>query len=215
MLGISGPRTRTSQGTGLNQGGDTIATEEEKITLLRQSITDAPLIWKGDYPYFIHPLTDGVPRQEAELLAAARDLVMQRVDWDDIDIILGIEAMGLPLAAALNLASGKPLVVGRKRSYGLPGEYTIDQSTGYSKGEIFLNDIKVGDRVLLVDDVVSTGGTLEPILRAISAMGAIVADCWVIFDKDDGMQRLRGLFNCPLNSLLKIAIIEGKTVVVD
>jgi adenine phosphoribosyltransferase len=199
----------------LNQGGDTIATEEEKITLLRQSITDAPLIWKGDYPYFIHPLTDGVPRQEAELLAAARDLVMRRVDWDEIDIILGIEAMGLPLAVALSLASGKPLVVGRKRSYGLPGEYAIDQSTGYSKGEIFLNDIKVGDRVLLVDDVVSTGGTLEPILRAISAMGAIVADCWVIFDKDDGMQRLRDLFNCPLNSLLKIAIIEGKTVVMD
>ncbi len=156
-----------------------------------------------------------MPRQDAELLAAARDLVMQRVEWEGIDIILGIEAMGLPLAAALSLASGKPLVVGRKRSYGLPGEYAIDQSTGYSKGEIFLNDIGNGDRILLVDDVVSTGGTLEPILRAISALGATVADCWVIFDKDDGLQRLRDLFTCPLNSLLKISIIDGNTVVVD
>lgn len=199
----------------MNLGGDTIATEDENIDLLKQSVDNAPLIWKGDYPYFIHPLTDGVPRQDAELLAAARDLVMQRVEWESIDIILGIEAMGLPLAAALSLASGKPLVVGRKRRYGLPGEYAIDQSTGYSKGEIFLNDIGTGERILLVDDVVSTGGTLEPILRAISALGATVADCWVIFDKDDGLQRLRELFTCPLNSLLKISIIDGNTVVVN
>ena len=79
----------------MNQGGDTIASEDEKIALLKQSIDDAPLIWKGDYPYFIHPLTDGVPRQESELLAAARDLVMQKVEWQGIDVILGIEAMGL------------------------------------------------------------------------------------------------------------------------
>ena len=93
----------------MNLGGDTIATEDENIDLLKQSVDNAPLIWKGDYPYFIHPLTDGVPRQDAELLAAARDLVMQRVEWEGIDIILGIEAMGLPLAAALSLASGKQI----------------------------------------------------------------------------------------------------------
>ena len=80
--------------------------------MLKQSIDDAPLIWKGDYPYFIHPLTDGVPRQDAELLAAARDLVMQRVEWEGIDIILGIEAMGLPLAAALSLARYRNVRIG-------------------------------------------------------------------------------------------------------
>ena len=191
------------------------AEPDERLQRLHQSTQDCPVTWKGEYCYFIHPLTDGVPRQNASLLEDARDLVLEMVDWDEVDIILGIEAMGLPLAAARSLASGKPLVVGRKRRYGLPGEYAINQSTGYSKGEIFLNDIGKGDRILLVDDVVSTGGTLEPILRAISALGATVADCWVIFDKDDGLQRLRNLFTCPLNSLLKISIIDGNAVVVD
>ena len=104
-------------------------------------------------------MSDGVPRQSAELLSAARDLISEGVDWDSIDIILGIEAMGIPLAAALCLSSGKPLVIGRKRQYGLPGEVSIDQSTGYSKGEIFLNDIEQGARVLIVDDVVTVSYT--------------------------------------------------------
>tara|TARA_B100002051_G_scaffold7343_1_gene6175 strand:- start:149 stop:670 length:522 start_codon:yes stop_codon:yes gene_type:complete len=132
-----------------------------RVELLKESVANAPVVWKEGYPYFVHPLSDGVPRQSAELLSAARDLISENVDWDSIDIILGIEAMGIPLAAALCLSSGKPLVVGRKRAYGLPGEVSIDQSTGYSKGQIFLNDIEVGARVLIVDDVVSTGGTLH------------------------------------------------------
>ena len=139
---------------------------DARYDLLRQSVIDAPVVMKGDYAYFLHPLSDGVPQQSAELLAAARDLIFEKVDWNNVDIILGIEAMGIPLATALSLSSGKPLVVGRKRTYGLPGEFSIDQTTGYSKGEIYINDINRGDRVLLVDDVVSTGGTLLPILKA-------------------------------------------------
>ena len=87
-----------------------------RVELLKESVANAPVVWKEGYPYFVHPLSDGVPRQSAELLAAARDLISENVDWDCIDIILGIEAMGIPLAAALCLSSGKPLVVGRKRA---------------------------------------------------------------------------------------------------
>ena len=186
-----------------------------RVELLKESVANAPVVWKEGYPYFVHPLSDGVPRQSAELLSAARDLISENVDWDSIDIILGIEAMGIPLAAALCLSSGKPLVVGRKRAYGLPGEVAIDQSTGYSKGQIFLNDIEVGARVLIVDDVVSTGGTLYPILRAIEASDAIVQDCWIVFEKGDGMDKIRADGNWALNSLVKIEMIDGEITILD
>ena len=176
---------------------------------------NAPVVWKEGYPYFVHPLSAGVPRQTSELLSAARDLVAENVDWDSIDLILGIEAMGIPLAAALCLTSGKPLVIGRKRQYGLPGEVSIDQSTGYSKGEIYLNDIQKGARVLIVDDVVSTGGTLHPILQAVDRMGAIVQDCWIVFEKGDGMDKIRTAGDWPLNSLVKIEMQGEKIVILD
>lgn len=188
---------------------------DARYHLLRQSVIDAPVVMKGDYAYFIHPLSDGVPKQSSELLIAARDLIHERVDWDSVDIILGIEAMGIPLATALSLSSGKPLVVGRKRPYGLPGEFSIDQTTGYSKGEIFLNDIKQGDRVLLVDDVVSTGGTLLPILKSIDEIQAVVADCWIIFEKGEGMDMIRKSGNWPLNSLVKIEMIDNKVNLIE
>ena len=123
--------------------------------------------------------------------------------------------MGMPLAAALCLSSGKPLVIGRKRAYGLPGEVAIDQSTGYSNGQIFLNDIEVGARVLIVDDVVSTGGTLHPILKAIETSGAIVQDCWIVFEKGDGMDKIRADGDWALNSLIKIQMEGDKVTIVE
>jgi adenine phosphoribosyltransferase len=94
----------------------------------------------------------------------------------------------------------------------LPGETAIDQSTGYSKGAIYLNDINEGDRVFVVDDVVSTGGTLLPILNAIDRIGAIVADCWIVFEKGEGMDFVRSQGDWPLNSLVRIKM-EGNQVV--
>ena len=195
--------------------GEQTTTIDMRVELLKDSVVNAPVVWKEGYPYFVHPLSDGVPRQSAELLSAARDLISEGVDWDSIDIILGIEAMGIPLAAALCLSSGKPLVIGRKRQYGLPGEVSIDQSTGYSKGEIFLNDIEQGARVLIVDDVVSTGGTLHPVLKAVEENGAIVQDCWIVFEKGEGMNNIRSSGDWPLNSLVRIEMQGDKIVVLE
>ena len=195
--------------------GEQTTTIDMRVELLKDSVVKAPVVWKEGYPYFVHPLSDGVPRQSAELLSAARDLISEGVDWDSIDIILGIEAMGIPLDAALFLSSGKPLVIGRKRQYGLPGEVSIDQSTGYSKGEIFLNDIDQGARVLIVDDVVSTGGTLHPVLKAVEESGAIVQDCWIVFEKGEGMNNIRSSGDWPLNSLVRIEMQGDKIVVLE
>ena len=183
--------------------------ESEALQKLQNSVLEAPVVWRGDYPYFIHPLTDGVPRQTSELLSATRDLLLHRVDWDEVDLILSVEAMGLPLASVLSVATGIPTVVARKRSYGLEGERIIDQSTGYSKGEIWINDVNPGERVLVVDDVISTGGTMEPVLGALIDMGVKLSGVWTIFEKDRGMQDLIDKHGWPLHSLVRIEMVDG------
>ena len=191
-------------------------TPSDPLTVLQDSLRDAPIIWKGDYPYFVHPISDGVPRMDADVLRATRDLIVEMVEWSKIDLIVSVEAMGLPLLAAVGDATGKPTVVIRKRSYGMEGEVRVDVSTGYSQSSAYINDIKPGERILIVDDVISTGGTLEPLLGALEDMGAILQDIIVAIEKGDGRERLaREHPNWPIRTLARIDILDGKVEIVE
>ena len=180
---------------------------------LKASLQSAPVIWKGDYPYFIHPVTDGVPRMDPGVLQAITELVTDRVDWSNVDLLLGIEAMGLPLTAPLSVSTGIPLVIARKRSYGLKGEIEIDQSTGYSKGAMYLNDLREGERIAIVDDVLSTGGTLEAVIEGVRRAKADVTDVIAVIEKGEGLKRLQELYpEIRIQSLVRL-VMDGDTIV--
>ena len=188
----------------------------DSLETLQDSLRGAPIIWKGDYPYFIHPISDGIPRMEAEVLRATRDLIVDMVDWSEIDIVVSVEAMGLPLLAAVGEATGKPTVVIRKRPYGMEGEVRVDVSTGYSSSTAYINDIKPGERVLVVDDVISTGGTLEPLLEALEEIGAILKGVVIAIEKGKGRERLaEERPNWPIQTLARIDIVEGRVEIVE
>ncbi len=191
------------------------APADERIERLKASVVEAPTIQKGEYTYFVHPLSDGIPRQSGALLAEARDVVIEMVNWDEIDIILGIEAMGIPLASCISVTTGKPLVIGRKREYGLAGEILVDQSTGYSNGTIFINDISAGERVFVVDDVVSTGGTLRAVLSAVEKAGAIVQDVVCVFEKNNIVSEITTEKGWPIRSLVRVTMDGDRVVLLD
>ena len=189
---------------------------EDPLSVLHDSLRGSPIIWKGEYPYFIHPISDGIPRMDAKVLRATRDLIIESVDWEKIDLIVTVEAMGLPLLAAVGDATGIPTVVIRKRSYGMEGETRVDVATGYSQSTVFINDIKPGERILIVDDVISTCGTLEPLLETLENMGVILQDIVIAIEKGDGRERLnKERPEWPIRSLARIDIINGKVEIVD
>tara|TARA_B100000925_G_scaffold170936_1_gene128723 strand:+ start:1116 stop:1703 length:588 start_codon:yes stop_codon:yes gene_type:complete len=188
----------------------------EEIDILKQSLEKAPIIWKGNYPYFIHPITDGVPRLEPNVLEAIIDLSVPLINWDNIDIILGIEAMGLPLMAPLSMRTNIPMVIARKRQYGLEGEIEINQETGYSKGSIFLNDIKPGEKIAIIDDVLSTGGTIRSVIEGVKRTGAVIQNIVVVVEKGPGMKILQNDYpNIKFDSLVKLEMDGEKVVILD
>ena len=190
--------------------------QTDPLKVLQDSLRGAPIIWKGEYPYFIHPISDGIPRMEAEVLRATRDLIVSMVDWSQIDLIVSVEAMGLPLLAAVGEVTGKPTVVIRKRSYGMEGEVRVDVSTGYSSSTAYINDISPGERLLIVDDVISTGGTLEPLLESLEGMGAILKDVIVAIEKGEGRVRLsEERPEWPIRTLSRIDIVDGKVEIIQ
>ena len=187
-----------------------------EIEILKQSLIKAPIIWKGDYPYFIHPITDGVPRLEPDVLKAIIELSVPLIDWQSVDMILGIEAMGLPLMAPLSMRTGIPMVIARKRQYDLTGEIEINQETGYSKGSIFLNDIKQGENLVIIDDVLSTGGTIRSVIEGVNKTGAVIQNIVIVVEKGPGMATLQKEYpEIRFDSLVKLEMDGEKVVILD
>ena len=189
-----------------------LVTIVEKIDILKQSLLEAPIIWKGEYPYFIHPITDGVPRLEPNVLDAIIELSFRLINWENIDLILGIEAMGLPLVAPLSMRTNIPMVIARKRQYELGGEIEVNQETGYSKGSLFLNDIRPGEKIAIIDDVISTGGTIRSVIEGVKRTGALIESIVVVVEKGVGMKMLQNDYpNIKFDSLVKLEM-NGETV---
>ncbi|NUE02521.1 purine phosphoribosyltransferase family protein [Halorubraceae archaeon YAN] len=183
------------------------------MDLLRQSLLDAPIIEKGEYQYFVHPISDGVPMLEPELLREIVIRIIRKAELENVDKIVTPAAMGIHISTAVSLMTDIPLVVIRKREYGLDGEVSLSQETGYSESEMYINDVEAGDRVLVLDDVLSTGGTMKAILDALTGIGTEVVDVVAVIKKagpnklDDTEYRVKTLIN--------VTVEDGEVVIVD
>ena len=175
---------------------------------LKRSLLEAPVFKRGSYNYFIHPITDGVPEIRPELIREVTANIV-RIANLEVDKIVTVEAMGIPIGIGLSIICDIPLVIIRKRKYGLPGEIEISQKTGYSKSQLFLNGINKGDRVIVVDDVISTGGTLLATLESLKAAGAIVKDIVIVVQRGDGVERLRSA-GYAIKTMVQVEVDESR-----
>ena len=177
---------------------------------LRASLKESLVVRFGDYEYFVHPITDGIPLGRPEILNEVLAELARIGDWSRCDKIVTAESMGFPLAAGLSLRVHKPYVFIRKRKYGLPGEASLKQTTGYAKTDMFINSIQRGDRVVFVDDVISTGGTLVSIVKALRTIGAEVTDVLIVFEKTREKGRMEKDLDVKIKTLLKVDVVKGK-----
>lgn len=175
--------------------------------LLIKSLTTCPIVKKGEYNYFVHPITDGVPEIEPGLLREIASGMIKLLNLEDIRYIVTAEAMGIPIGTALSLMTDIPLNIIRKRQYGLLGECDVCQVTGYSKGQMYINGIKPGDRIILIDDVISTGGTMNGIIKALQSIGAEIVDIGFVIKKGNPTLTL------PYSYLVSIEVTDSVKIV--
>ena len=119
------------------------------------------------------------------------------------DVLAGIESRGFLLAAPLALALGTGFVMMRKQGK-LPGttvRHTYALEYGTDTIEIQNDAIKKGARVVLVDDLLATGGTLAAAVTLLEQVGGVVpaAACVIELTFLEGRKRLQ----VPVETLLK------------
>ncbi|MEY7848648.1 hypoxanthine/guanine phosphoribosyltransferase [Natrarchaeobius sp. A-rgal3] len=179
---------------------------------LARSLREAPVVERNGYDYFVHGVTDGIPPVEPDVLRAIADAIAERVDLASVDKLVAPEAMGIHHGTALALAADLPLAVVRKREYGFPDEVAVHQETSYGDDELYLNGVDAGDRVVVIDDVFSSGGTVDAVCDALETVEADIVDVVTVLRRvdadDDDVTR-------EVTSLLDVRVEDGEVVIVD
>lgn len=185
---------------------------KKELGILRGSFHDIPFVKKGEYHYFIHPLSDGVREVDPVMVEEVTEYIeylMKQIP--DVDLLLTAEAMGIPVTTSLSMRTGIPFSIVRKRSYGLKGEVKAVQKTGYSRSDLYLNLPLEGGKVLLLDDVLSTGGTLRSMIDGLKQTEWEPLAAIVLFNKmGKDKLALEKELGLEIFTLLDIEFVDGK-----
>lgn len=115
--------------------------------------------------------------QDADGLQLAIDEMQKLINADEVDVIVGTESRGFIFGAAIAYNLHKPFVLIRKKGK-LPCE-TIsrkyDLEYGTAEVEIHKDAIKPGQRAVIIDDLLATGGTVGACNKLIEDLGGVVA----------------------------------------
>ena len=125
--------------------------------------------------------------QSADAFRHTIDLLARRYENDELDVIVAVESRGFLFGAPLAYKLGKPIVPVRKPGK-LPGathkaDYTLEY--GSNTMEIHVDGVLPGQRGLLLDDLLATGGTLEASAKLVEMSGGIVSGIGVIIELTD------------------------------
>ncbi|MGD0029696.1 MAG: orotate phosphoribosyltransferase [Candidatus Bathyarchaeia archaeon] len=123
--------------------------------------------------------------------------VRKEIGDKNFDRIVGIPVAGIPFAALTAYDFGKPFLYTRK-GIRLHGRQRRIEGV-----------LAPGDRVLLIDDLITTGLSLEKAARAITAEGGIVADAAVLIDRQEGGRKRLEKRGIKLHALLSISEIAS------
>lgn len=130
-------------------------------------------------------------------LRATIQKISNRYKELQIDKVVGIESrgfiVGTPVAYELNLGFVPIRKHGKLPAETVGLDYQLEY--GSDRIEIHVDAIQKGDRVLLIDDLIATGGTAQAAVKLIEEMGGIVVECCFVIDLPDigGRARLEAM----------------------
>ncbi|KAG8662211.1 adenine phosphoribosyltransferase 4 isoform X2 [Manihot esculenta] len=124
------------------------------------------------------------------------DLFVERYKGENISVVAGIEARGFIFGPPIALAIGAKFVPLRKPKK-LPGEVIREEYVleyGSDCLEMHVGAVNSGERALVVDDLIATGGTLRAAMNLLERAGAEVIECACVIEIPElkGRERLNG-----------------------
>lgn len=146
--------------------------------------------------------------QDADGLQLAINELIKKLDGVDFDVVVGTESRGFIFGMPVAYALKKPFVPVRKKGK-LPRETiseTYDLEYGSATVEIHKDAIKPGQRVVLIDDLIATGGTIKAAANLVERLGVKVVKMLFVME----LAGLKGREKLSQYDIDSAIIYEGK-----
>jgi adenine/guanine phosphoribosyltransferase-like PRPP-binding protein len=185
-------------------------------TLVQAAFDNQPLLPYGEYNFVVNPLTEQIPATSADLLRAATAWLVEVGNFQEATKIAGEEDKGAILVASTALETGLPFGMARWYPSGLEGQVGVDFEMEYASGQLFLNGVEKGDQVILVDDMISTGGTMLALIEAVIQVGASIVDIVCVAEKVEyqGVERVLNESGYAVKTLVQISVSGKRSKVI-
>ncbi|WP_063899060.1 phosphoribosyltransferase family protein [Burkholderia ubonensis] len=199
------------------RGAQRAAHEPVEADILRASFDGRPLVSINGKRFLVNSLTEQVPATPAPLLRMAAQRVCDVMSVAPGLKLVGEEDKGGALLAAVSLLSGLPYGIARWYPSGLEGQVKVEFGCEYTAGALYLNGVEPGDRVVIVDDLISTGGTLIGLVEAVRRAGAHVEQIVCVAEKADyaGVERVRDATGLDVTTLVRVSVAGDTSRVLD
>ncbi len=134
--------------------------------------------------------------QDAEGLKLAIDSMIKILDGVDFDVVAGTESRGFIFGVPVAYAMEKAFIPVRKKGK-LPCETVSEKYAleyGFAEIEMHKDSIKPGQKVVLIDDLIATGGTIEAAIKLVERLGGEVVKivCLMELAGLEGRRKLEG-----------------------
>lgn len=146
-----------------------------------------------DSPYYIDlRVVPSFPHQFRKMIKMLHSAISEKIGFDNFDCIASVPTSGLVIASALAIETVKPLI------------YIRQKPKDYGTENVIEGKMAEGSKVLLVDDVGTTGLSLLNAIKALKASKMIVTDAFTIINRFEGARELLASENVRLYEITDI-----------
>jgi len=151
-----------------------------------------------DSPYYIDlRIVPSFPHQFRKMIKALQSLISEKIGFDNFDCIASVPTSGLVIASALSIETLKPLI------------YIRQKPKDYGTENVIEGKIAEGSRILLIDDVGTTGLSMLTAVKALRASKMVVTDAFTIINRFEGARELLASENVRLYEITDIIALSA------
>ena len=132
------------------------------------------------------------PHQFRKMIKGLQALISDQIGYDNFDCLASVPTGGLVIASALAIETVKPLV------------YVRSQPKEHGTSKSIEGKIKKDAKILMVDDVATTGASVSNAITLLKEAGAKITDVYVVVDRMEGADKLLQSHGVKLHSLTNI-----------